>query len=478
MYSILLVDDDKLVLKSLIRLLRSSEYELDCVTSSKAALKQCESGHYHLIISDQRMPGMLGTELLGEIRKKFPDIRRILLSAYADFNNVTDAFNNGIIHKFILKPWNNAILKKVVIDQLRFLDDSISSPGDPVFSFCAETTNSELGDADRKYKELDCFHGIFSSDPLMLQQISIIQKTANAEAPYFVCGETGTGKELFARAIHNESSRRDEKFVAVNCANLTETLLESQLFGHVKGAFTGAQCNQEGMFAAADGGTLFLDEVIEIPLSLQAKLLRALQEREFVPLGKTCAIPFDVQIISASSLSFAEAVELGKLRQELRYRLEVMPITLPPLRHRPSDIGPLFEKFLREQLHKYNHHVPKVDPLVYEYLAEYAWPGNVRELLNVCTYVAALVDAQCEVITLDCLPDVITMTSATTKCSASLPSSISGADAQLTKLHNLDRISLKKVLAEFSGRREDAARFLGVSRMTLWRKMKLFELTS
>lgn len=478
MYSILLVDDDKLVLKSLARLLHSHEHDIDCVNDASEALKQCEKKKYQLMISDQRMPAMLGTELFEEVKKKHPQIRRILISGYADFNNVTDAFNDGIIHRFVLKPWSNYLLKKLVSDQLKSIDPSINSSVHTGIQKRQITNDSTFAKTSRKHRELASFHHIYTSDPMMLQQISVIRKTANSSAPYFICGETGTGKELIAHAIHLESNRKSEKFIAVNCANLTETLLESQLFGHVKGAFTGAQCNQEGMLSAADGGTLFLDEVTEIPLPLQAKLLRVLQEREFTPLGKTAAIPFDVQIISASSLSLAKAVETGIFRKELRYRLEVIPISLPPLKDRPSDIGPLFEKFLDEQLQKHGNYSPVVDPLVYEYIADYHWPGNVRELLNVCTYIAALVDSENELITLDSLPEAITMTSSTEESFNPLSVSSNKVDRQLSKLHNLDRAKLEKILVEFAGHREDAARFLGISRMTLWRKMKLFELTS
>lgn len=478
MYSILIVDDDKLVLKSLARMLRSPDYEIDCVCGASEALTQYKKKPYHLIIGDQRMPVMLGTDMFAEMRVDYPNARRILISAYADFESVTDAFNDGIIHKFVVKPWSNTLLKKLVRDQLQNHDDGDDSAKLTDQSDHAKDGNAVKGSFFKKYAELNSFHGSFTADPVMLQQFSIIEKAGKSDVPFFISGETGTGKELVARAIHAESGRKNGKFLAVNCANLTEALLESQLFGHIKGAFTGAHCNQEGLLSAANGGTLFLDEVTEIPLALQAKLLRVLQEREFTQLGKISADTFDAQIISASSTSLASAVEKGEFRPDLRYRLEVIPISLPPLRERAGDIRPLFEKFLSEQLSRYKIGKVEVEALIYEYIAEYNWPGNIRELINVCTYTAALADVESSVITMDCLPEIITTVASPQQSYDSVVSIDTKFNVQLNKLNRLDREGLQKVLREFSGRREDAARFLGVSRMTLWRKMKLFELTA
>ena len=478
MYSILIVDDDKLVLKSLARMLRSPDYEIDCVCGTSEALSQCMEKKYHLIIADQRMPVMLGTDMFSEIKADYPNVRRILISAYADFDSVTDAFNDGIIHKFVVKPWSNVLLKKLVKEQLQIHDDGPGSPVTPDQQDHEKTGGTDQSNFFRKFAELDSFHGTFTADPTMLQQISLIKKAGKSDAPFFICGETGTGKELVARAIHAESKHKNGKFLAVNCANLTESLLESQLFGHVKGAFTGAHCDQQGLLSAAHGGTLFLDEVTDIPLALQAKLLRVLQEKEFTPIGKISAISFDTQIISAASTSLSSAVDKGEFRQDLRYRLEVIPINLPPLRERPGDIGPLFEKFLSEQLSRHRCKVEEIEALIYEYIAEYSWPGNIRELLNVCTYMAALVDTENSVITMDCLPEIITTVANPQDSYDSVVRIDTKFRVQLSKLNRLDREGLTKLLAEFSGRREEVSRFLGVSRMTLWRKMKLFELTA
>lgn len=468
MHNILLLDDDDHVLKSLARLLRSPDHEISCFSDPQEALLQCGLQQYDLILSDQRMPDMEGTEFFTHIAQLFPQTRRILISGYSDFSSVTEAFNDGIIHKFVIKPWDNELLKNLVSDELRS-GQVDTTPG--IFD-TIESRRSEnsAGDIAVDTESEAGFHGIVSTDPGMLQQISIIRKTANSEAPFFIHGETGTGKELVAHSIHLECDRADQKFVALNCANLTESLLESQLFGHRKGAFTGAQKDQKGLLAEAEGGTLFLDEVTEIPLSLQAKLLRVLQEREYTPVGETSTIPFDVKIISASSTSLEAAVAKGDFREDLRYRLEVLPISLPPLRTRVGDVKILFDYFLDSQFSRHGKPAKDVDPSVYDCIRGYDWPGNVRELVNVCTYIAALSGDESELVTLDDLPLVVRNTR------------IRGDErhdeiepppsARQSGPPRISRDSLAAAIENFGGHRESIANYFGISRMTLWRKMK------
>ena len=463
--SILIIDDDDYVLKSLTRVLRKGDYSISCYHDSDEALPQCRLHEFDLVLSDQRMPGKLGTEFFSQLMQIQPNTRRILISGYTDFSKVTDAFNEGIIHKFMVKPWDNDALRLLIDEQL-FLR---SQPPDRVAKVqlsSAPQLEVDLGSDDT----LIDFHGILTSDEAMLQQISIIQRTSNSDVPFFINGETGTGKEMFAKAIHLESDRSAESFVALNCANLTETLLESQLFGHVKGAFTGAQEDQIGLLAESDKGTLFLDEVVEIPLSLQAKLLRVLQEREFTPLGKTKPQPFDVKIISAASTSLEKAVELGGFREDLRYRLEVMPIFLPPLRARKKDVRELFDYFLCQQFTRQGLDFVDVDLEVYRCVENYGWPGNVREMANACAYVAAL-SSKSEAITTDNLPPALVAE----QQSKPLQQSFSAEYSPITS-RDMSRDDLEKAIQKFSGHRDSMAKHFGISRMTVWRKMKQFGL--
>lgn len=467
MYSILLVDDDEYVLKSLVRLLKQESYAISQFQNPREALIQCNTRSFDLIISDQRMPGISGTEFFTEVAKVLPDARRILISGYSDFGAVTDAFNDQIIHKFVVKPWNNNTLKALVADQLnqRSLDEQKSlAPSD-----------LQPESASLRPNDLVTFHGIVTSDPAMNQQLSIIRRTATSDAPFFIHGETGTGKELIARAIHLESERADKPFVALNCANLTESLLESQLFGHKRGAFTGADRDQKGLLAEAEGGTLFLDEVTEIPLPLQAKLLRVLQEREYTPVGETRSIAFDVKVISASSTSLEQAVRDGTFREDLRYRLEVLPIVLPPLRTRNSDKGILFDYFLENQLARHGHSLLRVAEEVYDCIDAYSWPGNVRELVNVCTYIAALTSDDERELTLDMLPPNLRINAPGNSPPGASKQELT-ARAGSTQVPELTRESLVQSLEEFKGHRESVARLFGISRMTLWRKMKQYDL--
>lgn len=467
MHSLLIVDDDSHVLKSLTRLLRSKDYNIDCIESPLQALEHCRTREYDLVFSDQRMPGMTGTQFFTKLSRMYPQTRRILLSGYTDFGTVIEAFNSSIIHKFVIKPWDNEELKQLVSEQISLREGDKDSS-------VASSPSAVLRSVTKEDKTTT-YHGLVTKNPVLLQQIEIISKTASSKAPFYINGETGTGKEMVARAIYLESDRRGGPFIAINCANLTETLLESQLFGHTKGAFTGADANQKGFLAEAEGGTLFLDEVTEIPYSIQAKLLRLLQEREYIPVGRTKSVPFDVRIISASSLSLEDAVKLGRFRDELRYRLEVIPIFLPPLRERGEDRKILFDHILANQVRRQGGEKLLVDPAVYDRIDRYPWPGNVREMLNVCTYIAVLASKDNARVSLQSLPPVLrAMAVADEVLAISVAHSEGPTVSFSTTQEQITRESLEHAIERFQGRRELIADYFGVSRMTLWRRMKKF----
>lgn len=313
--------------------------------------------------------------------------------------------------------------------------------------------------------EGESFHGILSRDPVMLQAIKIIRNVAETEATVLIRGESGTGKELVAHALHLESPRREQPFLAINCAALTPSLLESELFGHVKGAFTGAVRSHAGLFQRAHGGTLFLDEVAELPLELQAKLLRVLQEQSFIPVGGDTAMHVDVRIIAATHRSLREEVKAGRFREDLMYRLRVVPVFLPPLRERRQDVNLLLWHSIQQHNQQGPRHVDSIAPDAMRRLLDYHWPGNVRELKNVVEYAFAV--GRGNEITLDDLPPEFREAPAI--INTVMPSSKNVRHPNEAEL-------IREALQASGGHLEAAARYAGMSRATFWRKRKKYQI--
>jgi transcriptional regulator with PAS, ATPase and Fis domain len=311
------------------------------------------------------------------------------------------------------------------------------------------------------------FHGILSRSPAMRDVFHIIQNAAETEATVLVRGESGSGKELVANAIHKLSSRQSQPFLAINCAALSGNLLESELFGHVRGAFTGAIKDHSGLFQRANGGTLFLDEVAEMPLELQAKLLRVLQERNYIPVGGNHSIDVDVRIVAATHRSLREEVKNGHFREDLMYRLRVVPIFLPPLRERREDIGLLIWHYIAQHNDKRVRVIEKIDPDAMKVLLDYRWPGNVRELHNVVEYAFAV--GRGPTLRLSELPPEFREPRHT---------ELAKPVYRLTPKLNADdeKSAIKQALEQCLGRAGEAANLLGMSRATFWRKRKLYEL--
>ncbi len=336
-----------------------------------------------------------------------------------------------------------------------------------------ELPNLSVGPAQ---EDAESFHGIFTRDPAMKEALKVIRNVAETETTVLIRGESGTGKELVAHALHKESHRHDKPFLAVNCAALTPSLLESELFGHVRGAFTGAVKDRAGLFQRADGGTLFLDEVAELPLELQSKLLRVLQERTFIPVGSERNMTVDVRIITATHRSLREEVKAGSFREDLMYRLRVVPIFLPPLRKRRSDISFLLWHYIE----RHNVHGPRrierIEPEAMRRLLDYDWPGNVRELHNVVEYAFAV--GRGVELTLDDLPPEFRENKVELNSPAnSMPTldfSTKPSGGRLAALDEANRI--REALDLTSGRVDEAAEKLGMSRVTLWRKRKKYNI--
>jgi transcriptional regulator with PAS, ATPase and Fis domain len=317
-----------------------------------------------------------------------------------------------------------------------------------------------------KAEDSSSFHGILTRDPVMLEAIKIIRNVSETEATVLIRGESGTGKELVAHALHRESVRREKPFLAINCAALSPTLLESELFGHVKGAFTGAIRSHSGLFQRTNGGTLFLDEIAELPLELQAKLLRVLQEQSFIPVGGDNAISVDVRIIAATHRSIREEVKAGRFREDLMYRLRVVPIFIPPLRERRLDVTLLlWHSINQHNLHGLRH-IDSIEPEAMRRLLDYAWPGNVRELINVIEYAFAV--GRGNQLSLADLPPEFRETPRLFNSAQQL----SLKDQQ----YKNEETTIREALETVGGDLEAAAQKLGMSRATFWRKRKKYNL--
>ncbi len=356
---ILLVDDDPDLLKLLSIRLSSAGYHVELASSAEQALANIAVARPRVVITDLRMPGMDGMALFQQLHAKDPALPVILLTAHGTIPDAVEATQCGVF-AYLTKPYDPKAL-------LQLIERAVALP---------LTDNSVQGDMDESWRE-----EIVTTSPVMVSLLAEAQLVAGSDSNVLVQGESGTGKELLARAIHKAGARVSKPFVAINCAAIPEQLLESELFGHAKGAFTGAVSAREGLFKSANGGTIFLDEIGDMPLALQAKVLRVLQEREIRPIGSSQMVPVDVRIISATHRDLEQAVADGEFREDLFYRLNVVSLSLPPLRERREDIPLLARHFMEQQSGK--RRAEAFTPEAMELLITNDWPGNIRQLLNV-----------------------------------------------------------------------------------------------
>ncbi|HIE07569.1 MAG TPA: sigma-54-dependent Fis family transcriptional regulator, partial [Desulfarculaceae bacterium] len=362
---IMVVDDEQSMCEFLEIILLRNNYRVSCFTDAFAAVSSLETTNYDLVISDLKMPMMSGLEMLRTVKKKSPSTEMIMITAFASTTSVIEAMKNGAFD-YINKPFK--------VDEI-------------LLTIEKALENSQLQRENlRLHKELEKrfgFDNLIGKSSSMMKIYEVIKQVAPTKTNILICGESGTGKELIARAIHFSGPNREQPFVAVNCAAIPEQLLESELFGHTKGAFTGAVSQSEGYLGAADGGTLFLDEIGELPPALQVKILRLLQEKCFQKVGSPKEISVDLQFIAATNLDLTAAVESGAFRQDLFYRLNVIRIDLPPLRQRQEDIPLLLKHFLHKYTIEYKRDFESFSPEVTRTLMDYDYPGNIRELENI-----------------------------------------------------------------------------------------------
>ncbi|MFD2164938.1 sigma-54-dependent transcriptional regulator [Thalassotalea euphylliae] len=460
---VVLVDDEQGIVDAIKRCLMRIDANIETFTSPRLALEFIQDNQPALVISDQMMPDIQGTDLLAKVKGWWPSTRCVLLSAYQEFDAVMDGFNQGVIDQFMSKPWQNAELQLVVSEAI--------GKGQPKSNVSSQ-------------------HSIIGEHDSMKNLLARIGQAALANVPIFIHGETGTGKELIANACHQLGCKQGGPFVAINCANLSDQLIESQLFGHKKGAFTGAIADQKGLFASGDGGTIFLDEVTTLPLPLQSKLLRVLQERCYAPVGSLDTVPFDAQIVSASSMSLAHAVASGEFREDLYYRLHVVPLTLPPLRERGDDVVLLAEHFLAKFGETLAKSFSGYSPEAMRLLKSHQWPGNVRQLENTIHALAAInlggeVSAEMlsEVIvdaptpsTFVPSPQAAAVSLSTVTPAADVyNNSVSSEGGEIQALDQIERQAIEKAIAACNGNVTQAAAMLEVNPSTIYRKMKQWE---
>jgi two-component system response regulator HupR/HoxA len=391
--SVLLVDDEPLALQTMERILDEA-FDVRTAGDATEALRVLADDWVQVVVSDQRMPGTSGVELLADVRERWPDVVRIIISGYTDAEDIIDGINRAGIYQYITKPWHPDNLLLTVGNACRLfqlqrenerlaLENRISAQG-------LERKLAEQRDRLKRNFRLDAV--VRGPDSPLEAVIGQVARVAPFDVPVLLTGESGTGKELFARALHYNSLRAERPFVAENCGALPDQLLESELFGHRKGAFTGAIADHVGLFEQADGGTIFLDEIGDVSPAFQVKLLRVLQEGEVRPIGSNQRRHVDVRVVAATNRDLTRAMADGGFRPDLYYRLAGITLHLPPLRERPGDIRPISERLLGNAARGFGMPARTLAPETLAILQDYAWPGNVRELQNELQRLLVLAD--------------------------------------------------------------------------------------
>lgn len=452
METVLIVDDEKNYLVVLEALLGPEGYETRTANNARDALRLIRESDLDLVITDMKMPGMSGMELLDEAKKIKPEIPVIMMTAYGTIEMAVEAMRKQA-YDYITKPFQNEELKltvKKALETHRLIKE-----------------NRRLSQAllDRY-----SYGNIIGKSKPMLEIYDLIGKVAQSRAAVLITGPSGTGKELIAKAIHYASTRKDMPFVSINCGALTETLLESELFGHEKGAFTGATSMKKGRFEVADGGTLFLDEVGEMPPPLQVKLLRVLQEMEFERVGGTKSIKVDVRVLSASNRNIKEDVANGIFREDLFYRLNVIHINVPPLKERTEDIRPLVYHFVEKYRQDEGKGKIELSPGVWKALYNHNWPGNVRELENIIE--RAVVLNSDGTIGVDDLPSEFSQEGAELNVDKFIPP---GAPLQKT-LEEIEEKMIRRALKQSNNVQSHAAEHLGITKSLIQHKIKKYNI--
>jgi two-component system response regulator HydG len=444
--NILVVDDDRATCELLEAGLSKRGFRVTWRTTAAEALPLLASGDFDVLLTDLNMGGMNGLELCQRAVANRPDVPVVVITAFGSLDTAVGAIRAGA-YDFITKPFEMGVL---------------------AISLERAVQNRRLRDELRRLQnvvaESQRFDDIVGTSPAMRRVYDLIERIAETDASVLITGESGTGKELVARAVHRLSRRREGPYVALNCSAVPEALIESELFGHERGAFTDAKAARKGLFVQASAGTLFLDEIGELPMALQPKLLRALQERTVRPVGSDAEIPFDARIVSASNQDLESAVTEGTFREDLFYRINVVHVPLPPLRSRGTDVLLLAQSFIDHHGHLPSKRVTGLSLAAAQRLLDYAWPGNVRELHNCLERAIAVTSF--EQIVVDDLPEKVR------NYSGAVVQGSSGDEELLLSLEEIERRHILRVLHAVGGSRAAAAERLGIDRKTLYRKLE------
>lgn len=442
---ILIVDDEKIALKNLEYVMKKEGYEVTATMSGPNALKLLQEQEFDVVLTDLKMEKVDGMEILEKCKKLYPDTEVIMITAYATIPSAVETMKKGA-YDYIAKPLKLDEVRKVVREALEKV---------------------KLKKENRLLREeLEKYEGrvkIITQDPEMQRLLDVARQIAPTDCNVLITGESGTGKELFARYIHFNSKRLSGPFFAINCGAFTEELLANELFGHEKGAFTGAVNMKKGLIEAASGGTLFLDEITEMPPSMQVKLLRVIQEKELLRVGGTEPVKVDVRFIAATNRDIQDSIKSGQFRQDLYYRLNVVSLRIPPLSERRDDIPLLIQYFLKKYSTLMQKDVTEVSEDVMALLMNYDFPGNVRELENIIERGVALTNSNR--IEIGHLPEDLKQLSIRT---------FRKREGRIPTLEEQEEAYIKWVLKEVGGNRTLAAQILGIDRVSLWRKLKKY----
>jgi DNA-binding NtrC family response regulator len=441
---ILVVDDDAAMRDYLREELEHESFRVEVAGSGRAGVERVKQGGIDLVVSDVKMPDLDGLDLLREVREVQPAPYVITITAFGSIDTAIRAVKLGAFD-YVTKPFE--------IEQLVLVIDKALSE---------QSLRSEVARLREEVARSVRFENIIGRSRAMQEVFALIRRVAASQASVLITGESGTGKELVARALHAHSPRANRPFVAVNCAAIPETLLESDLFGYKRGAFTDAKTDKAGLFVEANGGTIFLDEIGELPLTLQPKLLRALQEREIRPLGGTKSERVDIRLITATNRHLEKRLKEGRFREDLFYRLNVIHIHLPPLRDRAEDVLPLAEHFLTRSAERAGKPLRSFKETAKKLLLAHAWPGNVRELENVVERAVAL--AEGDIVTPEDLPPALRERKSQDRLTSALMQGLT--------LEELERQYIQRVLEAEGGNKTRAAQRLGLDRKTLYRKLE------